>query len=234
MVLNPNSFHVKYGFGYDDNIDDYKVVRISDGENYGCLDIQVYTLGSDSWHHVLTIPFSFCSESTFYSVLFNGALHWLGVITASRKASSKVILSFEISKEQLVHSLLPEENEKEVKGMGVLGDCICLIVNDLTYGRTNIWVMQDYGVQNSGTKRFTITQLPIDKYFSFQPIWSFESGEVLLDTTKDLNIYDTKSGKVRIAMSDTYISINREFYVESLVSVKSGTYAEKKPEGQSR
>ncbi|XP_026439162.1 F-box/kelch-repeat protein At3g06240-like [Papaver somniferum] len=140
--FSSNKFKVKYGFGYDNDIDDYKMVRISDGENHGCLDIQVYTLGSDSWHHVLTISCSFSSDSTFFSVLFNGSLHWLGV------TSSEVIFAFEICKERLVHLMLPEkttegweeEDENAIKVVGVLGDCICFSIWPGQYmGHAGLW-----------------------------------------------------------------------------------------------
>ncbi|XP_026439160.1 F-box/kelch-repeat protein At3g06240-like [Papaver somniferum] len=232
-------FRAKYGFGYDNSIDDYKVVRIlgrDSCEYHECLDIQVYTLGSDPWHRVQTVPYSFACEKRFSSLLFNGALHWLAYNVASQGQgkSWEVIVAFEISKERHLHLLLPKETIKgwrevgnDKKRLGVLGDCICLSISFLVHGRTDIWIMQDYGVQDSWTKQFTITQLQMHKYFSCKPIWTFENGEILLETVKDLIVYDPKSGNIRTAMRDTDLSVNRECYVGSLISVKSGTYVEK-------
>ncbi|XP_026409925.1 F-box protein CPR1-like [Papaver somniferum] len=78
-----SSYCVRYGFGYDNNIDDYKLVRILDNE------FRIYNLGSKSWKTIqCTERYMFPGSNSrlnvkrrLSGVLHNGALHWLGVPT---------------------------------------------------------------------------------------------------------------------------------------------------------
>ncbi|XP_026378219.1 F-box/kelch-repeat protein At3g23880-like [Papaver somniferum] len=90
---------VRYGFGYDCRISDYKLVRIEDYDNTGCFNVQVYSLRSDSWRSTQTnFPYIFALQARPSGLLFNGALHWLGTLKGS---SESVIISFDISNERL-------------------------------------------------------------------------------------------------------------------------------------
>ncbi|XP_026426154.1 F-box/kelch-repeat protein At3g23880-like [Papaver somniferum] len=219
-----NWSYASYGFGFDKDNDDYKVVRIPCDSDFESSVIQVYTMGSDAWHEVQTIPYWLQLQGKTYSLpFFNGALHWLGFTTLG--TSSDFIVSFELSNERLVQLPFPEKNtnEKVFTTVGVLNDCLCS-TTEYTDDHVDIWVMQDYGMPDSWTKRFTFTITSHEDYhLCCKPIWSFENGEILLDTYSDLIIYDPRSGKVRKAMPvrDSYKSRDVEFYVESLVSVKS-------------
>ncbi|XP_026378490.1 F-box/kelch-repeat protein At3g06240-like [Papaver somniferum] len=89
-------YSVRYEFGYDSNIDDYKLVRVSDDENTDSFKIEVYTLGSDSWSTIQTpVPYSFPAD--------------VSNNTTNQKSSSEVIVSFHVSSERLVDLSLPEE-----------------------------------------------------------------------------------------------------------------------------
>ncbi|XP_026416066.1 F-box/kelch-repeat protein At3g23880-like [Papaver somniferum] len=227
-----NWSYAKYGFGFDNNSDDYKVVRIP-WDNY-CESsvIQVYTMGSDSWHEVQTIPYWLRWQERSSLPFFNGALHWLGYTTQG--TSSDFIVSFELSNERLAQLPFPEKNrkdwddsEKVFTSVGVLRDCNCLNIG-YTDDHIDIWVMQDYGVPESWTKRFTFS-INLHDLMCCRPIWSFENGDILLDGFSNFFIYDPRSGKVRMAMPirHSYKSRDVEFYVESLVSVKSNTCLKK-------
>lgn len=240
LVEEEYSYQIRYGFGHDSEIGDYKVVRISGSENSpDCFSMKVYTLGLDSWNCIDNpSSYSFLPFTNTCGLLFHGALHWIG------KASSKVIVAFKISSERLLDVPLPEvimvppENGEELDiHVGVLGDCLCLavLVRDI---RSDVWVMQEYGVRESWTKQFTITQDQLSirwDMYKFKPIWSFENGEILINTHTDLILYDKVSGRVRkVYFPDTalrgnldILPKNIESYVVSLVPLKSGTYVEK-------
>ncbi|XP_026404913.1 F-box/kelch-repeat protein At3g23880-like [Papaver somniferum] len=228
--------NARYGIGYDCIVDDYKLVRIGDSENSGRFQVEVYTLGLDSWKTVEFICYSFRHGiRRFPGVLLNGTLHWLG-ISVVQELSYDVIVCFDISNERLIEIQFPEgimtpqvggEQESYHINLGVLGDRLCLAVGDVGV-EIEMWVMQKYGERRSWTKQFTTTQLSMTQYSFIKPIWSYENGEILIDTCKDLILYDPKCGGVRVErVRDDIKSRNRGSYVESLVSPKSGIYVEK-------
>ncbi|XP_026397104.1 F-box/kelch-repeat protein At3g06240-like [Papaver somniferum] len=127
---------IGYGFGYDCQNDDYKLVRLLHGS-----EAEVYTFGSDSWNQY-QCPFVFASAPTeYYGVRLNGALHW---------KAKKIIVSFDVSDEIFKEFPLPEQPLDDGGGveLGILESCLCL-VSYSTSGRFDIWVMQDYGVKDS-------------------------------------------------------------------------------------
>ncbi|XP_026443002.1 F-box/kelch-repeat protein At3g23880-like [Papaver somniferum] len=79
------------GFGYDDRNGDYKIVKLlqyrrmvedsypvdREDPSQGMSLVDVYTMGSNSWKSIASVPYSFpiCGDP---GVLVNGVLHWLG------------------------------------------------------------------------------------------------------------------------------------------------------------
>ncbi|XP_026377669.1 F-box/kelch-repeat protein At3g06240-like [Papaver somniferum] len=180
-------YRYRYGFGYDQNIDDYKVVSIlEDIEKPGYFQAQVYAIKSDTWTTIQSIPYLFPFRGIqFPSVLFDGALHWLGV-TTTKETNSEVIVSFDISNDRFRDVGIPEEamtppiGVSSGKNLGVVRlvrDCPCLAVR-ISCMCYVFWVMQDYGVKESWTKQFNIAQETIAKYdfWNSKPIWFLKNG----------------------------------------------------------
>ncbi|KAI3833565.1 hypothetical protein MKX03_004462 [Papaver bracteatum] len=92
--------------------------------------------------------------------------------------------------------------------------------------------MKAYGVTESWGKNFTVEQATICKFFGHLiPLHLVKNGEVLLgyDTGLDfcLDLYDLKSGtSINFKAHDDFdsYSCTTSVYVESLVSLDSGTY----------
>lgn len=230
-------YKIRYGFGHDCVIDDYKVVSIwGDVESPGNCKMQVYTLGSDSWNYINNaIPYYFPPSTTSCGMLFRGALHWIAV--------PEVIVSFNVSNDSLMEVpfpevIPPEYGEELDTGVGVLGDCLSLCVAVVTeHVRFDVWVMQEYGVRESWAKHFTITddQVSVRGSTFFKPIWSIENGEILINTGQGLVLYDQTNGRVRkvyfpaTAMRRNLHGLAEKVgsYVESIVRLGSGTYVPK-------
>lgn len=95
--------------------------------------------------------------------------------------------------------------------------------------------MQDYGVKESWAKRYTIThEIIIRTTLRWRSIrslsfWSFKNGDVLFMIQGKLVLYDPTDGSaIERDMSGSVSSFGQGVtYFESLVSVKSGTYARK-------
>ncbi|XP_026415917.1 F-box/kelch-repeat protein At3g23880-like [Papaver somniferum] len=251
---------ITYGFGYDSNLDDYKLAIVSDFEKAGCFKIDIYTVKLNSWSHTQgPLNYSFrcggersrfrnLGNKASYGVFLNGSLHWLGFSGSitTQGTSSEVIIYFDISNGTVVNMPLPENLMASLDlvgrrhmNMGVWGDCICIAA------RTCVWVMQEYGVEESWMRRYTRTQLiaigemqgeligPFVPYN--QPLWCFHNGEILINNCREnLRLYDPTNETVRsVVVCDITMDEDRESYVESLVSLGSGTYMEKQiPHGQ--
>ncbi|KAI3836920.1 hypothetical protein MKW98_005253 [Papaver atlanticum] len=99
-------------------------------------------------------------------------------------------------------------------------------------GRVDVWEVKAYGVTESWEKNFTVEQATICKFFGHLiPLQFVNNGEVLLgyDTGLDfcLDLYDLKRGtSINLKAHDDFDSYfsTTSVYVESLVSLDSGTY----------
>lgn len=125
------SYDVAYGFGYDSNIDDYKLVIVS---GYGCFRIYIYTLRSDSWTSIqCAVGYKSRTGEGTRGVCFNERLDWLGRI-ATQETSSHVIVCFDICNETVVDIPLPENvmpptyyHGEIYANLGVWGDNIIFV-----------------------------------------------------------------------------------------------------------
>ncbi|KAL6200969.1 hypothetical protein ACLB2K_024684 [Fragaria x ananassa] len=86
----------RYGFGYDYNSDDYKVLtlipyQISFG-NSGSYKSIIYTLRSDSWRRIQDSPLGIFFHNT-PSTFASGSLHW----TAEKTGCVGVIVAFDLA-----------------------------------------------------------------------------------------------------------------------------------------
>ncbi|XP_026379408.1 F-box/kelch-repeat protein At3g06240-like [Papaver somniferum] len=227
----PNEGRSLYGFGYDTKIDDYKLVKVRDFDGKrGRSKFNVYMLGSNSWKRFQPIPYWF--RPKFPGVLVNGKLHWLGV---TRADNSSVIVSLDIGNEKFDEMSLPEEPleaREALKYVGALEGCLCMISNSYDFMRlVDIWVMQEYGVMKSWSKRFRLTQVFIAQTY-FTPLWSFRHGEILFETSQCLVLYNTHHNIVKVLKlcEDSHFPRIEwaENYVCSLVPVKSNVFVERK------
>ncbi|XP_026377626.1 F-box/kelch-repeat protein At3g06240-like [Papaver somniferum] len=215
LPASPNNFPSNdtglYVFCYDDKTDDYKVVRVVDhfpNYDYGASDVEVYTLQSNSWRDIDSVSYSFPTDKT-PGVIVNGALHRLGV----KVEGQEVIVSFDIGSETfkdlaviegpLLH--LPDgdtdvDATQENNSLGVLGGCLCLLFK-LYDIRLDVWIMQTYGVKESWTKRFSITQENIANNPGLTLMWDFNNGEIPL------------KGDYFLVYSDSNRKTNKKFMV---------------------
>ncbi|XP_026424058.1 F-box protein CPR1-like isoform X2 [Papaver somniferum] len=224
-------YGIAYGFGYDGGIDDYKLVAISDSS------IEVYTMRSNSWSRIqCTVKYSFYVGKRSRGVFLNGGLHWLGRI-GTRNTSSEAIFCFDLSNEIMVVIPLPENIIPPVgflgqvyKNLGVWGDSICVAFFYDRF-RLDVWVMQEYGVRKSWIKLFTTTRLPGSKRMPFwKPLLCFDNGKILVDYgLEQLVLLDTTSEALKpVVVRDITMGDNRESYVETIASLGSSTYLERR------
>ncbi|XP_026442747.1 F-box protein CPR1-like [Papaver somniferum] len=167
-----------YGFGYDCNIKDYKLVRIVDLISHGS-EVQVYTLGSNAWRSIAHIAYNIAYQEP-HGILVNTTLHW-----SARKSSTQLhsIVSFHIESESFKEVPLPRaENfdDKHQISLCVSGRCLCILTHHHKV-RTDVWVMKEYGVGHSWAKLVSITQQTILDSFYLMPVLFIKNDVVLLD-----------------------------------------------------
>ncbi|XP_026395955.1 F-box protein At3g07870-like [Papaver somniferum] len=170
QVLQVKQSKVTYGLGYDCETDDYKIVKAnafydydSNAQGVYCgSEVQVYTLGSDSWKTLPNIvPYKIVDSSTRASV--NGALYWIATRCHSDTVQkSNLILSFDIKGENFREVPLPSQvielfgfnSPVRRTTLSVLGGCLCVVF--LGRNDTEVWVMKDHKVRESWTKLFVV------------------------------------------------------------------------------
>ncbi|KAI3927100.1 hypothetical protein MKW92_048467 [Papaver armeniacum] len=114
-----------------------------------------------------------------------------------------------------------------------LGGSLC-IHGSLFWGHViDVWEMKEYGVTESWAKLFSINQETICRFFELVPLQVVNNGEILLgyDTGVGfhLDLYDIKRGtsiNLKANANRIQYAATSFVYVESLVTLNSGTYVE--------
>ncbi|XP_026377726.1 F-box/kelch-repeat protein At3g06240-like [Papaver somniferum] len=226
-ILTPFSFSsMRYGFGYDCINDTFKPVRIGENKETRGVEIQVYTLGSDSWDKTQPIPYSFPLDHRNDSgLLFNGALHWFGINTA-KETSFEVIISFNISTKRFIDVPLPEytsryRNRRQYRSVALLGDNLCLFDVDsdvVGISLIEIWVMLEYGVRVSWSKQFSFTEQFPGFAYDLTLVCALGNGELMMVSSWNVYLYDPKKKRRRDLNVQTGMVNKVVTYVDSLVS----------------
>ncbi|XP_073039081.1 F-box protein At3g07870-like [Primulina eburnea] len=150
------------GFGYCPKTKQYKVISLMfltsiepmTSEESQSLVADVYTLGSDTWRRIENAPWP---KHKSFEPLLNDALHW---ITNSHKPC-ELISSFDLAEETFkfvpppAHFSLQYMDRISSINMGVLKNCLCIcyIYKDTVF---EAWLMREYGVKESWTRKFSI------------------------------------------------------------------------------
>ncbi|XP_073128434.1 F-box/kelch-repeat protein At3g06240-like [Henckelia pumila] len=222
-----------FGFGFDQIGGGYKFIQIWGHEVPDILDlwyglgenginenqVDLYDSASDSWKRIdAKVPY--VSNEPSVGVYTNGAIHWY---TFSVTGNYPCILCFDTTSEAFrelhVHGNFPPAYEKRLIGLDgslamVLWNSSMQELNSNSYIET--WVMKEYGVKESWTKRFCLNTCHI--YFPLL-IWR---NEWLVFVTIDgqlaaSSIRGNQSNKFEVYGFEFYLSA--VVYEESLVSL---------------
>ncbi|XP_009622437.1 F-box/kelch-repeat protein At3g06240-like [Nicotiana tomentosiformis] len=166
-----------YGLGYDSTSDGFKILKIDVDKPYST---QVLALKSGSWQKIdypRNIDNLFSGMDSLAFV--HGAFHWIGLSVYHS------IVSFNISNEVYGEIPLPDQmchscNRYVETGVSILGGMLCSYSSCIDVrgeGTFRIWVMKDYGVNESWIKLYTIRD---GMFYSSIPKYRFADGEVLL------------------------------------------------------
>ncbi|CAM8915226.1 unnamed protein product [Rhodiola kirilowii] len=175
-----------YGFGYDSISDDYKIVRlVADIPPTKAVNVEIYMVGRRTWRKIQRpVPGMICILRNFFHLdncaFLNGACHWF---TLKFTTSGNAILRFDLGKEEVEEVTLPPylSNSDFMKEVLVFGGKLVL-TNKVSDVEMEIWVMNEYGVGSSFTKKVTVlSAAPVSKSTIFiLPICFSKNGGVLI------------------------------------------------------
>ncbi|KAL5718740.1 hypothetical protein ACHQM5_011610 [Ranunculus cassubicifolius] len=207
------------GFGYHPVTKEYKVLCfpiVSSPKNSVKIFAEVHTLGSNSWRSKGEIPFTIYWRP--FNVLVNGALHWL--VQYPKDSGNVMITAFDIGDEEFRFLPVPPEllaNDKWAhRQVQEFGEFLSLVDFSPPY-RVEIWVMKQYGVEESWVKQFVVPITVLVK--SVTLIWPLEGGEVLLHYNQKFVSYDPMRNQTTPLAVQSPPNINHAYvHVGSLVS----------------
>ncbi|KAJ8573862.1 hypothetical protein K7X08_010373 [Anisodus acutangulus] len=213
--------YVRYGFGYDAFVGDYKVVKIfsfpqSEGRHVNMVNI--YSLKANSWSTIHGFNSGYINGNV--GVFANGALHWDGCHSHISSASSEIV-TLDLATERYGKIALPSYEDGGIRWtLGVSRGSLVSCCNYET-NRADMWVMKEYGVEKSWTKLVTISS-PVDGSVYISPLFVGENGdEFLVKLGAELTLYNSRNASFkRLAdyVSGDFLHVQVTTYLESLTS----------------
>ncbi|CAK7328241.1 unnamed protein product [Dovyalis caffra] len=219
-------YRVLFGFGFDSLNNDYKVVRIMDIRKYSSVDfwrykvnlkrpikVAVYSLNARSWRSIdISLGLFQMHSDQGKQVFIDGVVYWLVYRVVNGKKKS-FALSFDLSDESFDEIMLPECLASKNPSISVLQKSLALMEG--AQGCCHVWVMKEYGVEESWTKEFSIDL----RIFMGWPKGFRENGDILIETGGNLISFNTQS-QVIVELGKFYVSFYADGYKESLVLLK--------------
>uniref|UniRef100_A0A803LRF5 F-box domain-containing protein n=2 Tax=Chenopodium quinoa TaxID=63459 RepID=A0A803LRF5_CHEQI len=230
-----------FGFGYDSKNDDYRVLKlvqcflINDMGKF--VEAELYSCNDNSWKSVQGI-YDFTPDYHRHGVLVSEALHF----NARSNKSDYIIVSFDLQTESFLffdYSKLIDDTEFYVTAqLTELGRCLCAFVNYhdelreyVDFWKCDIWVMKEYGNNESWVRLFSIGNKCILRCQLVLPIVYSKDGKKFLLGISDLIFgwYDLESKKFDAinfklhGMPRDHLMMMGRFvgcYVGSLVSIE--------------
>ncbi|CAA0833038.1 F-box protein CPR30 [Striga hermonthica] len=213
-------FYYIWGFGHDEVDDDYKVVGIFCEFGNGGLHkstVMIYSLKANSWKMIEDFKGGIPLDDT--GKFASGRLHFPATPGLGERRWD--IVSLDLRNEAYGTVGQPEYRDGGMgSSLGVLGDCLC-VVCDFEKVRTDVWVLREYGNEDSWYKVVTIPYVEDPRNFLHtKPLTVLPSGEVLLAVGLNLVVYDPRANCFRRpGMSNVGLFLEVDVYVESLVPV---------------
>lgn len=193
-----SSAYTRYGFGYDSQNDDYKVVRAVEFRgaefNWISTEARIYSLRSNSWRKIPDFNYRI-PRTRDWAVHVNDALHT--IVYIHNLDPSILALDLRTEKTYLVPKPDMLVSTGDLK-LHALGGSLCLL-NPFKKHGTEIWIMKEYSVKESWTVLLSIAPPKIEPYTYLSPVVYSKSGdEVLLNLNEEKLVwYDLRKKTTR-------------------------------------
>jgi F-box interacting protein len=188
-------YHV--GFGFDSVSNDFKVVKLFDGDRVGLLEAEMYSLKSGCWRP-LDVSESLEFRVVSQSAAMDGVFLWYDGEGPPYLSDS--IVAFDFSKEEFVKMKFPDDsffyassshdNDEFTRFLTKLKGSVAMIVVPIgvkEYMYLDIWVMLEFGVSESWTRLLGI-ELPLHLE---RPLGFWKNGELFMQNSEgQVVLYD--------------------------------------------
>ncbi|KAK9933531.1 hypothetical protein M0R45_020726 [Rubus argutus] len=236
-----NNWRISFvALGFSARTNEYKVLQTDSHD-----EAWIYTIGTGVWRSIGKAP-SAGAQLPFNSFL-HGALHWVPI----RFDGSQFIHSFNFEREQFRPLPPPVTGHLKLSRydhhlrLGVLKGCLFLCVFGAYNTEFDMWVMKDYGVQESWTKILVFENMyPQERYHLhnvYEPIVFSSDGEILMiykdrvvvrynqetKTVSKTGIIQTQSRFHAIAYHPCYASLHYVSNGEEVIRVRDNNKFEK-------
>ncbi|KAL3628630.1 hypothetical protein CASFOL_027676 [Castilleja foliolosa] len=209
------------GFGYNEEEDDFKVIRIAESMQDRKVRVEVYSANSNSWS-TINVGSQFAFIRFRNDAIVNGCPYWEAMVD-----EKKVVVCFDVRKMVLKIVPLPDFIYMGVTDMllvdfkGDLGVLVCKEQNGETGLTFDIWVFDDVG-KNGWTKSRSFGTIQL-KVYSF--LQCLENGKTLIGECLEdgkVFVFDTESGDVKEIVIDKAEKGTFQVYeyTESLAYIK--------------
>ncbi|KAF2311049.1 hypothetical protein GH714_019291 [Hevea brasiliensis] len=161
------------------------------------------------WREVGMFPYRILALDP--GIQLNGAIHWV----VSHSTDSQIIGAFDLVEEKF-WDVSPPASVKNFYGIGVFGECLCILPDTDITSHNDFWIMKSYGIKESWTK--VVITIP---YFRMKPLGVFENHRALLEIDGKLVVYNFIDGTYTdlvIHGIPVGIEFEVETYIESLFS----------------
>ncbi|KAL6536109.1 hypothetical protein OROHE_012954 [Orobanche hederae] len=252
LLPKPNSIYSSYGtfsqslgFGFDPVASDYKVIRITYAD---CVRVeqplvQLYKLSTGVWQDLSFLSLECVIHSKSRQAYVNGAAHWVARHMDSHTGVwQDLIVFFDMCGEVFGELMLPFSlvNSHDLvtgKELVVYNKSLALILWNVLGPQPSfcVWVMKEYGVQESWTKHLSIDVHDFGDIF-MRPLWVMKHGEVITVGQDGYLISYDPNGEAQgegfkdlgvdgLRSEDYRRSVHVDSYVESLVLLEKGHYS---------
>ncbi|XP_071708383.1 F-box/kelch-repeat protein At3g06240-like [Rutidosis leptorrhynchoides] len=153
LVANPSTREVKklpelrldisecWGFGYDSSTKDYKIIVGFWRLKTTCFNL--LSLKTNIWEVIRDVKYE--PIMSVRGVLLDGSIHWLMI---NKNNSKKVILSFDLSREEFIEISLPDECDQYNMRLGVIKQCLCIFsLSPYSRKPEMKWVLKKYNAK---------------------------------------------------------------------------------------
>ncbi|XP_015075243.1 F-box/kelch-repeat protein At3g23880-like [Solanum pennellii] len=225
------SRYIKFGFGYDESRNDYKVVFIDHcgDSNYGVLSnlrvvVNIYSSRTDSWT-TLHDPLKEILLLNYRGKFINGKIYW-AASTGIHDYYVRNIIYFDVASDTWGSLELPVCGEEvfNIK-LGVVDSELSVLYTCKAGTTSDVWILKDRSVNVSWMKQFTI-EYPLNAVlFGFDsPVFTFsiylnlsDNDDILLLMPGKIMIFDgsTKKFKHTTIVKECNTA---EIYGESMVN----------------
>ncbi|KAL7154637.1 hypothetical protein ABFS83_03G014700 [Erythranthe nasuta] len=223
MFLKNLSSISAYRFGFDESSGDYKICAVCYltlvfGSNVTFpRTVRVYSLNADSWggsRFFYKLDACLIGAAKFMS----GKIHWISDFITDLKCE---VVCLDLKSETFETLKQPSCMEGYYNPrLGVLEGCLCVFSNYSPTDTFDVWIWNEYGVEDSWAKYVTIPYQFVTNYVT--PLFVWPSGEVLFTCGSGFFIYNKRDNCIRRQHT---VDFNRdrdrdaEVYTESLVSL---------------